>query len=92
MSDILLYVFIILVGFTISKKNLIPDLILKKIAHFQNISLFILLGFMGYKIGADKKLIRSLPSIGLQAFSIAAVSILFSVALTYLFYKRRGGK
>ena len=59
MADILLYIFIILIGFIISKKNLIPTLILKKITHFQNISLFILLGFMGYKIGADKKLILS---------------------------------
>lgn len=92
MVDILLYIFIILIGFIISKKNLIPTLILKKITHFQNISLFILLGFMGYKIGADKKLILSLPTIGLQAFSIATISILFSVIFSHLFYKKGGKK
>lgn len=92
MSDILLYIFIILVGFVISKKKLIPDLILRKITHFQNISLFILLGFMGYKIGADKGLILSLPKIGLQAFCISIFSILFSVIFSHLLYKKGGKK
>lgn len=88
MLDILLYISIIFVGFIISKKKLIPKLMLKKIIHFQSASLFILLGFMGYKIGADKKLISSLPNIGLQAFIISIFSIIFSILFVYLFYTR----
>lgn len=88
MSDILLYISIIFLGFTISKKKLIPDLILKKLPHFQNASLFILLGFMGYKIGADRELILSLPKIGLQALCISIFSILFSVLFSHILYKK----
>lgn len=89
MFDILLYIFIIFLGFFISKKNLIHTLILKKIIHFQNASLFILLGFMGYKIGADKKLISSLPVIGAQAFIISSFAIVFSIIFVYFFYTWR---
>ena len=54
MQDIILYVAIILVGYFITKKGLIPKFIDNKVGMLQSFSLFFLLGMMGYKIGADE--------------------------------------
>ena len=54
MQDIILYVAIILVGYFITKKGLIPKFIDDKVGMLQSFSLFFLLGMMGYKIGADE--------------------------------------
>ena len=55
MQTIILYIIIILLGFFITKKQLIPNKLKTKIGHLQNFALYFLLCFMGYKIGADYK-------------------------------------
>lgn len=90
MQTILLYIFIILVGFFIAKKNFIPNGIKSKIGHFQTFALYFLLGFMGYKIGANDNIINNLSQLGLQAIIITACVIIFSVLLVFLVY--RGGR
>lgn len=90
MQTILLYVFIILVGFFIAKKNFIPANMKSKIGHFQTGALYFLLGFMGYKIGANDNIINNLSQLGIQAIVVTISAIFFSVLLVFLVY--RGGR
>lgn len=90
MQTILLYVAIILIGFFIAKKNFIPSSMKSKINHFQTAALFFLLGFMGYKIGANENIINNLSQLGLQAIVITVSAIIFSILLVFLVY--RGGR
>jgi ABC-type phosphate/phosphonate transport system permease subunit len=88
MQTILLYIFIILIGFFIAKKNFIPNNMKSKIGHFQTAALYFLLGFMGYKIGANDNIINNLSQLGVQAIIITAFAILFSILLVFLVYRR----
>lgn len=88
MQTILLYAVIILVGFFIAKKNFIPNTAKSKIGHFQTAALYFLLGFMGYKIGANDNIIKNLSLLGVQAFIITIFAILFSIVLVFLVYRR----
>lgn len=90
MGTILLYVAIILIGFFVAKKNFFPDKIKGKIGLLQTISLYILLGFMGYKIGSNDRILSNISQLGIQAILITIFSILFSVLLVFVIY--RGGR
>lgn len=87
MTDILIYICIILFGVILVKLNLLHGTILKRISTLQSIALYILLGAMGFKIGADKKLMSSLHILGLKSLVIAVFAILFSMLLVNLFYR-----
>lgn len=90
MLRILLYVFIITCGFLLSKYHLIPIKLKLRTAFLQSLSLFFLLGVMGYKIGSDDKIIKEFPNLGLQAAIIAFFSILGSILITKMFFRRKG--
>lgn len=90
MNRIILYVVIIGIGFILSNKKLIPDFFKRKISLFQTLSLFFLLGIMGYKIGADKEIISNLHKIGFQALLVGSLSIVFSIVITFLFFRKKG--
>ena len=93
MTRILLYIFIISLGFILSKYKIIPLYLKSKTAILQCFSLFFLLGIMGYKIGSDNNIISEFPRIGMQAFTISLCSILGSIFITKLFFmKKIGGK
>ncbi|WP_297434851.1 LysO family transporter [uncultured Cetobacterium sp.] len=92
MIRILLYIFIISCGFLLSKYQLIPLKLKMKTAILQSFSLFFLLGVMGYKIGSDNKIIKEFPNLGLQAIVIALFSILGSIFITKVFFRKRGDK
>lgn len=89
MQDIILYVVIILVGYFITKKGLIPKFIDDKVGHLQSCSLFFLLGMMGYKIGADEKILANFHILGLNSIIITVCAIVGSVLLVHIIY--RGG-
>lgn len=90
MQDIILYVAIILVGYFITKKGLIPKFIDDKVGTLQSLSLFFLLGMMGYKIGADSELLSKFHILGINSIIITVCAILGSIILVHLVY--RGGK
>lgn len=90
MQTIILYVIIILIGFFIAKKKIIPENLKNKVSHFQTGSLFFLLGFMGYKIGANDDIINNLSQLGIQAIIITAFAIIFSILIVFIIY--RGGR
>ena len=84
MGQILFYVAIISLGAFLAKRKLIPSGIKKRLGMFQSISLFILLGTMGYKIGVDDSIIANFKIIGKQSVIFAILTAGGSVLFTYL--------
>ncbi len=84
MGQILLYIAIISLGAFLAKKQLIPSGIKKRLGTFQSISLFILLGTMGYKIGVNDNIIANFKTIGKQSVIFALLTAGGSVLFTYL--------
>lgn len=91
MNRILLYILIIMFGFSLSKYDLISKKI--KTSLFQTLSLLFLLAVMGYKIGSNNKIISEFPKLGFQAFTIAILSVIGSIIVTMIcFTKKKGDK
>lgn len=84
MGQIFLYVAIMSFGAILAKKKMIPQSIKKRLGTFQSISLFILLGTMGYKIGIDDSLLANFKIIGKQSVIFALCTAGGSVLFTYL--------
>ena len=88
MLDIFIYVCIILFGVFLVIKKLFPERLLKKVLLLQSLSLYLLLGAMGYKIGSDDRLISNLHILGVKALVISVFAIIFSIIFVKLFYWR----
>ena len=88
MLDIFIYVCIILFGVFLVRKKLFPEKLLKKVSLLQSLSLYLLLGAMGYKIGSDDRLISNLHILGVKALIISVFAIVFSIIFVKLFYWR----
>lgn len=88
MSTIILYVVIMACGLFLARKGIIPERIKPKLGHCQTFALIFLLGVLGYKLGSDKRLLEEIHLIGFQAFSIAVMSVVFSILFVYLFYRK----
>ena len=93
MLDIFIYVCIILFGVFLVRKKLFPEKLLKKVSLLQSLSLYLLLGAMGYKIGSDDRLISNLHILGVKALIISVLiisvfAIVFSIIFVKLFYWR----
>ena len=88
MLDIFIYVCIILFGVFLVRKKLFPERLLKKVLLLQSLSLYLLLGAMGYKIGSDDRLISNLHILGVKALVISVFTIIFSIIFVKLFYWR----
>ena len=57
----------------------------KVISTFQNLSVFLLLLMMGYKIGSNKELILNFSTIGLHSLFFGIVTLIGSALVTWLF-------
>ena len=88
MSTIILYVIIMTIGIFLARKGIISERIKPKLEHCQTFALIFLLGILGYKLGSDKGLLEKIHFIGIQAFTIAVLSIVFSILLVFVFYKK----
>ncbi|KAB3537346.1 lysine exporter LysO family protein [Alkaliphilus pronyensis] len=77
--NILLYLFILLIGAFIGSKDFLKPKLLNRIGSIQTLSLLFLLFIMGVKIGLDKEIIFSLATIGLHSIILAVASIVFSI-------------
>lgn len=86
MVDIFIYICIIVFGAFLVRKNLLPEFILNKVSTLQSLSLYILLGAMGLKIGSDKNLMSNLHILGFKSFVVAIFAIVFSVIFVKLIY------
>ena len=90
MLDIFIYICIMIFGAFLVRKQILPEFILKKVSFLQSLSLYILLGAMGLKIGSDRNLVSQLHVLGIKSFVIAVFSILFSIFFIKLFYRGEG--
>ena len=88
MLDIFIYICIILFGVFLVRKKLFPEKLLKKVSLLQSLSLYLLLGAMGYKIGSDDRLISNLHILGVKALVISVFAIIFSIIFVKLCYWR----
>ena len=88
MLDIFIYICIILFGVFLVRKKLFPEKLLKKVSLLQSLSLYLLLGAMGYKIGSDDRLISNLHILGVKALIISVFAIVFSIIFVKFFYWR----
>jgi len=52
----------------------------------KSLSLYFLLGAMGYKIGSDDRLISNLHILGIKALVISVFAIVFSIVFVKFFY------
>ena len=78
----------ILFGVFLVRKKLFPEKLLKKVSLLQSLSLYLLLGAMGYKIGSDDRLISNLHILGVKALVISVFAMVFSTIFVKLFYWR----
>ncbi|ADO83631.1 LysO family transporter [Ilyobacter polytropus] len=76
---IIFYIAIILFGYIMGSKKLFPEKLENRLSAFQNICLLFLLGIMGYKIGANKDIIKNFSNIGIKSLIISSLCIFFSV-------------
>ena len=88
MLDIFIYICIILFAVFLVRKKLFAEKLLKKISLLQSLSLYFLLGAMGYKIGSDDRLISNLHILGVKALVISVFAMVFSIIFVKLFYWR----
>jgi len=84
MGQIFLYVIVMSLGVFLAKKNLIPSFVKKRLNTLQTLSLFVLLGAMGYKIGVDDEILSNFHIIGKQSVIFALCTAGGSVLFTYL--------
>lgn len=87
MLDIFIYICIIVLGAVLVRKGVLPECILKRVSLLQSLSLYILLGAMGLKIGSDKELMSNLHILGLKSFVIAVFTIVFSIGFVKIIYR-----
>lgn len=72
------------VGIVIGILGVIPKKYMRFNSKFQQFGVVLLLFSMGASIGANKKLILELKSLGLKAITFALLTCLFSIIFTYL--------
>lgn len=79
MSQIFIYIFIMIVAIYLGKKKFLEVFLKNKISNLQNILIFILLFLMGIILGKNKSVIYSISTIGIQAIFMSIMIIVFSV-------------
>lgn len=72
-------------GFLLGYKLNLSDRIVKLNGKIQTLALFALIFVMGMGIGSNREVLNSIPTIGVRAFVYAAICIIFSVIVVYIF-------
>jgi Na+/citrate or Na+/malate symporter len=85
--SIILYTFIISIGYLIGRKNIFPKSLEKRLSDLQNICLIFLLGIMGYKIGSNDEIIKKFGEIGITSLIVASFSVFFSIIFVKILCK-----
>ncbi|MCI8341687.1 MAG: lysine exporter LysO family protein [Firmicutes bacterium] len=82
----MLYILIFLAaGFLVGYKLNLSDKLVKFNGRIQTVALFALIFVMGMGVGADREVLRSIPSLGMKAFVYAAIAVALSVLVVYIF-------
>ncbi|WP_054870118.1 LysO family transporter [Caloranaerobacter sp. TR13] len=84
LSRFILYLVLLFIGFIIGARGIISSKNKVFIQKLQYLSLFLLLLFMGIRIGMDEKVLNNLFSLGIKAFILSLLSVIFSIIFVKL--------
>jgi uncharacterized membrane protein YbjE (DUF340 family) len=78
-----IFVIGIALGYILRNKHFIA----KYIDKVSNVSVYVLLFFLGISVGKNKVIVLQLGTIGLKAILLTIFALVFSIACSYLLYK-----
>ena len=85
-----LLIFGVIIGFLLNKKKKL----IKIFGRLTDLSIFLLLFFLGVSVGMNREIISNFQNIGLQSFLITIAATAGSVLISYfvylLFFKNKG--
>jgi len=61
--------------------------LIKISSRLTDVSIFLLLFFLGVSVGMNEQVVSNFRNIGLQAFLLTILAMLFSVLVTWLFHR-----
>lgn len=61
--------------------------LIKVSSRLTDVSIFLLLFFLGVSVGMNEQVVSNFRNIGLQAFLLTVLAMLFSVLVTWLFHR-----
>lgn len=65
---------------------------IKWVGKVTTLLVWLLLLFLGIEVGSNRELIRSLPSLGLEAAAVSVVAVLGSCVMAMLLWRWTGGR
>ncbi|WP_069649447.1 LysO family transporter [Caloranaerobacter ferrireducens] len=83
-SRFILYLVLLFIGFIIGARGFVNNKNKIVIQKLQYVSLLLLLLFMGIRIGMDEKVLNNLFSLGIKAFVLSSLSVIFSIIFVKL--------
>lgn len=84
LSRFILYLALLSIGFIIGMRGFINGKYVIIIQKLQYACLLLLLLFMGIRVGMDEKVLNSLLSLGIKAFVLSFISVIFSIIFVKL--------
>lgn len=90
LSSLLLYLLFIAGGIMIGSKILKPDRDYVWISRLQTAALILLIFTMGVRIGADEKVLTSIGTLGVKAFTVTVCAVAGSVLFVFAGRKLMG--
>lgn len=73
------FVLTFICGMAVGRRNWLPAVLLRRMHHFISLCLAFLIFVLGYELGSNRALVRSLPMLGYRAVVIALLSMAGSV-------------
>ncbi len=87
LTNVLLYLVLLIIGGLLSYKGLIHKKLIRKAGSLQLFFLYILIFIMGLRIGLDRDILAAIYSIGLKAAIYAVVTIIISAFMVFIVSK-----
>nr|WP_312577629.1 LysO family transporter [Sedimentibacter sp.] len=85
---ILLYFFLLAVGWLLSNKGYIHEKLIAKISNIQTLFLFLLIFIMGIRLGMNEQVVSSIGQIGFKSVIFTLFTAGFSVLFVFIIRKR----
>lgn len=85
---ILLYFFLLAVGWLLSNKGYIHEKLIAKISNIQTLFLFLLIFIMGIRLGMNEQVVSSIGQIGFKSVIFTLFTAGFSVLFVFIIRKK----
>jgi len=87
LTNVLIYLALLVIGGLLSYKGLIHKKLIKKAGSLQLFFLYVLIFIMGLRIGLDRDILDAIYSIGLKAAIYALTTIIISAFMVFIVSK-----